>query len=336
MGRPTLGEVRSYIIVFLAFATFATLLYAATIALIAVTKAYRHYSQRLRLYLAGAGLLHAIAIGLEVIPIDLDNPNNSTVTLRDNWYGVCVAIGFAAQYLTIYQTLVIVWISAYTFALVVFHRQLNKRKHEATFLLLCIFGSFLLSWEPFLFNSYGQSGGSCWISDGVASNSSLGSVFKITINIVPILIMSFGGLLMLLIAASILLRRGAISSDFLGEQYRKALKEVLPLMVYPTVYFVIIFVRIIVVFAYKFNDPLVNDVVFVSLLQMCSVALLVSIFLHGGFRRGVCTSLTELLLHLMMSEGPVDLKSVGNTTSGYKQYQEPDAEQKSSLVDRLL
>lgn len=85
MDRSELGDVRSYIIVFLAFAVAATLVYTATVALIVVTKIYRHYVHRLTMYLAAAGLLHAVAIGLEVIPIDLSRPDNSTVSLRDNW-----------------------------------------------------------------------------------------------------------------------------------------------------------------------------------------------------------------------------------------------------------
>ena len=288
MARATLGEARSYIVVFLAFATAATLVYAVTMALIALTKIYRHYTHRLRLYLAAAGLLHAVAIGLEVIPIDIDAPDNTTVSLRDNWGGACVAIGFFAQYLTIFQTLVIVWISLYTLVLVVHQRQLNQPKHEAAFLLIILLGSFLLSWEPFLHDSYGQSGASCWISDGVGRNSSLGPIFKVTINIVPIFVMAFGGLVMLLFSSAILLRGSLKKDSPLRSKYRMALKELLPLMVYPTVYFGIIFVRIIVVFAYNFNDPVINDVIFVSLLQTSSVTLLLSVFMHGSVCRVIC------------------------------------------------
>ena len=289
MDRSELGDVRSYIIVFLAFAVAATLVYTATVALIVVTKIYRHYVHRLTLYLAAAGLLHAVAIGLEVIPIDLSRPDNSTVSLRDNWGEACIAIGFVAQYLTILQALVIVWISFYMFVLVAFQKQLNRPQHEIGCLAVTISAPFLLTWEPFLHESYGQSGASCWIADGVGRNTSLGPIFKLTVNIVPIFIMSFGGLVMLLVASVILMRRGLRKDNFLVTQYRKALKEIVPLLVYPTIYFLIIFVRIIIVLASELNDPALNDVIFVSVLQSCSIALLLSLFMHGSVRHVVLT-----------------------------------------------
>ena len=322
MGRTTLGEVRSYIAVFLAFATAATLVYAATIALIILTKIKRHYTHRLQLYLAAAGLLHAIAIGLEVIPIDSDRPDNTTVSLRDNWGGVCVAIGFFAQYLTIFQTQVIVWISFYAFVLVALQRKLSQPKHEATFLLIVLLGSFLLAWEPFIHHSYGQSGPSCWISDGVGRNSSLGPIFKLTVNVVPIFAMTFGGLVMLLVSSAILLRGSMKRDSPLRSKYRMALKELLPLLVYPTVYFVIIFVRIIVDFAYNFNDPTLNDVIFVSLLQTTSVALLLSVFMHGSVCRVICGERSRPAKRGRMLV-VADLKPIADT-SVYQPYQEPE------------
>ena len=322
MGRTTLGEVRSYIAVFLAFATAATLVYAATIALIILTKIKRHYTHRLQLYLAAAGLLHAIAIGLEVIPIDSDRPDNTTVSLRDNWGGVCVAIGFFAQYLTIFQTQVIVWISFYAFVLVALQRKLSQPKHEATFLLIVLLGSFLFAWEPFISHSYGQSGPSCWISDGVGRNSSLGPIFKLTVNVVPIFVMTFGGLVMLLVSSAILLRGSMKRDSPLRSKYRMALKELLPLLVYPTVYFVIIFVRIVVDFAYNFNDPTLNDVIFVSLLQTTSVALLLSVFMHGSVCRVICGERSRPAKRGRMLV-VADMKPIADT-SVYQPYQEPE------------
>ena len=329
--RITIGDVRVYIIVYLAFATAAALVYAVTMALIALTKIYRHYTHRLRLYLAAAGLLHAVAIGLEVIPIDIDAPDNTTVSLRDNWGGACVAIGFFAQCLAIFQTLVIVWISLYTLVLVARQRQLNQPKHEAGFLIVAGLVSFLLSWEPFIGDSYGQSSAVCWISDGVGRNASLGSIFRITVNFVPTFVMAFGGLVMLLFSSAILFRGSTKRDSPLRPRYRTALKGLLPLMVYPAVYFGIIFVRVIVVFANNFNDSLLSDVIFVSLLQTSSLALLLSLFMHGSVRHVISAERCRCCLMPPLDQVAEDSVDDTKPVAGYRLYLEPDAAGKAII-----
>lgn len=282
--RISFGEARNLFVLYLTFALPAACVYGAAIALIVVTKTYRHLIHRLRLYLAVAGLAHAVTIALELSPVDISRYDNSTVMVKSGWDWACTLIGALAQYCSIFQTLVTAWISFYVLALVAFYEQLKKqRKHEIVGLAVVVFAPLLLTWEPFIGASYGLAGTSCWISDDYGRNTSLGYTLRIAVNLAPVTILTLVSIMLLVVAILLLSRNSGRRNGYLRKQNRKAMKQVLPLMLYPGAYFITYLVYLILILSDASDVTDVTDVIVVSLLQACSVVLLISLLLHEKF-----------------------------------------------------
>ena len=291
----SVGLAKQYVAVHSSFAIAATFVYATTAALVVIAKAHRMYIHRLSLYLALAGTLHALSMGLEGVPTDLSQPDNSTTVVRSGWYGACVLFGIVAQYFSFAKALVMVWICLYAFALVVLGKQLKQRKHEVGGALVVLLVPALLTWEPLLHHSYGLAGAVCWISgDYERGNSSFGYVIKMAFSIVPHCLMSFTGMV-LIVAATLSLFRGAVRRNSRTQMHHwKALKEVLPLVAYPCVYYLIFVGRVVISFCNESIDSGVNNLVAVCLLQSSSVVLLLSLFMHPSYRSLLCDTLRPL------------------------------------------
>lgn len=284
-GGISVALATKYIAVHSSFAIAAVLVYATTAVLVLAAKAYRMYIHRLSLYLALVGSLHAFCMGLEVLPTDLSQADNSTAVVRPGWYGACVFFAFAAQYLSFSKAFVMVWICVYVFWLVLFNKQLKQRKHEVAGALVVVLAPALLTWEPFLHHSYGLDGAVCWITgDYQRGNSSFGYVVKMAFSIVPHCLISFVGM-MLIVTATFSLSKGALWGNSHAQKHHvKALKEVAPLVAYPCVYYLIFLTRVIISFSRESIDAGVNNAVATSLVQASSVVLLVSLFMHSSYR----------------------------------------------------
>lgn len=291
--RINVGEARKVVAVYLVFAILAASVYAIAIVLIVVTKTYRQFIYRLRLYLAIAGCAHAVAIALEIMPADIANrPDNATVAVKSGWDKACTFFGAFGQYCSILQTLAIAWISFYVFMLITgFHERLKKRKYEVAGVVLVACVPALFTWEPFIGDSYGLTGTTCWIADSYERNSSLSQTLNIVSNVAPATLLVSVSVL-LLVAANLVLVKNATKRDGLTrKQNWKAMRQLLPLMLYPIIYFLTYIVDSILIASRAAGD--ITDVIVVSLLQTCSFALLISLFLHSAFRskcRALCLS----------------------------------------------
>lgn len=277
---------KQYVAVHSFFAIAATLVYGSTALMVLAAKAHRMYIHRLTLYLAIAGSLHAFWMGLEVLPTDLSLPDNSTVAVRPGWYGACVFFAFTAQYLSFSKALVMVWICLYVFWLVVFGQQKKQRRHEVTGALVVLLVPALFTWEPFLRHSYGLEGAVCWITgDYDQGNSSFGYIVKMAFSIVPHCLLSFAGMV-LIVAAILSLSKEVLckKNSYTARHHCKALSEVLPLVAYPCVYYLIFVSRVVISFSDESVDAGVNNAVATCLVQSSSVVLLVSLFMHASYR----------------------------------------------------
>ena len=278
---------KQYVAIRSPFAVAATLVYASTAALVLAARAHRMQIHRLALYLAVAGSLHAFWMCLEVIPIDLSRPDNSTVAVRPGWYGACVFIAFAAQYMSFVKALIMVWICIYVFWLVVFGQQKKQRKHEVAGALVVLLVPALFTWEPFLHHSYGLDGAVCWITgDYDPGNSSFGYIVKMAFFIAPHCLLAFVGTVLILAAIISLTKEVLCKGNSYTQRnhHWKALKEVLPLVAYPCVYYLIFFCWLIIHFCFTSISPDMNNTVAMCLIQGSSVVLLVSLFLHSSYR----------------------------------------------------
>ena len=223
----TVGQAKLYLKVYSAFAILAALAYISAIALIVKSMAYRQFIHRLTFYLAVGGLIRTLEVWLEIAPVDIEESDESPVTVRQGWDGVCVFSGIVIQYLAFVQTFTVLWICFYIFMLVVYNKQLRQRRHEVSGITTIILAPLLFIWEPFVTDSYGLSGTKCWIKNNCKSDPDLSLAYVLAISTVPVFLVSLLGVILLTAAIVSLVRKA--SQKFLQHQHWLAVREILPL-----------------------------------------------------------------------------------------------------------
>lgn len=235
----TVGEAKNLIIINYVLATLAATTCLFSIVLMLVLRAYQRYMHRLTLYLAICSVLFALSYILQVVPVDTERSDDSLVTLKDGWNEACIAIGFIVMYVSISNAIAVFWISFYVFMFAVFNVQLQKRKYEIAGIVFTVFLPSLFSFVPFIHSMYGLTGTWCWVKDCSCNNSTtgkLGVVFQVGLLIGPVAILCVFSLLSIAAVAVLLGKRALKHNSYLQQQHWTALKEVLPLLIYPTLF----------------------------------------------------------------------------------------------------
>ena len=228
---------------------------AVVILLILISKSYKLFVFRLVVYFMLADIFQAIAHILELIPVkwprDGMNGIEDVVKVKNgSWEGACVAFGYLDQVTLWMGNVVILWIILYMLRLT---HQLKKiqdgvqddiRQYWSSFKEL--FGVFLVFIFPFTFNvvpfglgMYGLSGPWCWIKlskDGLCENFCLSLALMFIMFYVPLLIIilfSFAGF----VAIATILCRGALGKKKVARKvYRRGVKEMMWMSIYPIIY----------------------------------------------------------------------------------------------------
>ena len=213
-----------------AFAVIGCLAALSAVLLILLTKAYHQYVHRLQLYLAILCLGFAAAVGLETLPVSTDV--NATVTVREGWGDACVAIGCIVQYFGFSLTFCMLWICAYVFMVAVCQIQLRRLRHEISGLVIVLTLPTLVTWIPLIHGSYGLGRVWCWTPadhDRYTAGFQLGLSKGLTVLLHTIS-------LFLVFTAVVKFCKGLSNTRDELEQtsYRVALKEVLPLTIFPS------------------------------------------------------------------------------------------------------
>ena len=118
-NNPTVGKEKNVLALYSTISAISVLMYLTAIVLIVKTRAYRAFLHRLTLYLAIGGILRSLAYMLQVLPVDVNQPDNFKVALRKGWDGVCVFGGFMIQYASLLQEFTVTWSCFYLVGLVV-------------------------------------------------------------------------------------------------------------------------------------------------------------------------------------------------------------------------
>ena len=286
----TVGEVKSTIITYLVFSVVATLSYIVTIAIIVKTRAYRQLIHRLTLYLSLVGLMRVMAIWISVAPVDIQKPNESPVSVRNGWSGICSFGGFLNQYTSYLQTIIVVWLSIYIFVAVVFLKQLSQRKHEVAGLVAIFLVPLLFIWEPFAFGStYGFYRVICYVATPSCPQRDphlTERVSLLEVATITQIVLTLFGLILMSIAIFSLIRK--IRKWEFEHHFWLAMKEILPLVLYPLLYSLVLFGRTIGFSASQESIiVIVGDVTFVLIL-MCSISLPISLLVRSNVRSGLC------------------------------------------------
>lgn len=231
-------------------ATISTVLCLTAIVLIVFTHAYRQFVHRLTLYLNIAALGYSIVFLLQTAPVEF-NHDKGKVAVRDDYEWLCKAAGFLHQYAGWTTIIFICWITVYLCILVVWKQTPRKKAYEITGVIVSLLFPCTFVWIPFIHDMYGLAGAWCWIrltrrrcalkdfAQGLAYQFATwyGPVaIVVTLNFVAICIM------LLALCRKVKWRRRGYSQIEAQEdkQYRKAIKEILPLLFYPLFFLIIL------------------------------------------------------------------------------------------------
>ena len=283
---PRVGEAKWLITAFSIFPAVAFISNILTIVMIVRTAAYKAFRHRLMLYLAIAGVICTIGYWLEVLPVDIEQPDDNPVSVREGWSDACKFSGFFNQYAGWIRSLILFWICLHIFAVVIYQNQLSRPKQEVFGGLVVLLVPLLVSWEPFIKDSYGLTGVSCWIKYSCqddTNNSMDHLIIALCVSVVPTFLLQLFDVALILAAIFALCRSSR--RGLLKHKHWLAIKEILPLIMFPLLYIIIGFVRITVYLAATKDEIhyALSDAVFVCLLQIITVTIPLSLILQPGF-----------------------------------------------------
>lgn len=287
---PTVQRAQRLVSAHAVVAVVGSLACIVTIALIAATRTYRMQIHRLRLYLSVACLLFATSLGFEAIPVDLNKSSEVAISVRQGWNGVCAAIGFLAQYFAYSKSLAIVWVSFYMFTVAIFKVRLNKIRYEVAGALAVFLLPSVITWIPLVDNTYGLTGTWCWIRSTCNTSYPLGTPFQLWVSLAPVTLLHIFSLLFIA-PVTFMLCKGALVGR--GRQKKQqnfsALKETTPLLVYPTLYSLLVVADTAYTVALEAGSPSgqfdVTEMIFIGLYQLFALALPLSFLLHPSVQK---------------------------------------------------
>ena len=271
-----------------AFAVIGCLAALSAVLLILLTRAYHQYVHRLQLYLAILCLGFAAAVGLETLPVSTDV--NATVTVREGWGDACVAIGCIVQYFAFSLTFCMLWICAYVFTVAVCRMQLRRLRYEISGLVIVLTLPTLVAWIPLIHGSYGLGRVWCWTPadhDRYTAGFQLG-LSKGLIGLLHTIS------LILVFTAVIKFCKGLFNTRDELEQttYRVALKEVLPLTIFPSFISIANLISatkgIVDVATVDPDDANISDMVVLCAIQVFMLSLPLSLLPHRRIRCNLC------------------------------------------------
>ena len=264
------------------------------IFLIIASKVYRSYTHRINLYLAITALCRTVVIGLQVLPIDINQPSNAAVRVKRGWNVPCTAIGFLTEYLFQSESLIRIWICTYVFVFAFFRFQLNHSKCEITGLLITLILPALTTWIPFIDNSYGLTGTNCWVITKCNGQHMDGTVYLILIE--DSLYSTFLIISAMMVAAVIVsFCRGACKQGSLQVCHQAAVKAIIPLLVYPIVEICVTVIKgtkniytSVIGTADNEETKFISGTMVVLLYLITPVSLPAALVLYSDVRSGLC------------------------------------------------
>ncbi len=210
---------------------------------------YKRFTYRLATYQVLGSLFWSLSCSLVLVQLDYD-PNSESSRVG------CNAVGFLLTYSMWVKLLFTVWLTFHLFCYVVLLKNLKKLEwfyiaSSVLFPLLCV------AWIPFINNNYGLAGAWCaireWKGDCATEKYPEGIAETFTLFYVPVVVsltLNVSGIVVMVV---VMVRRAyrnhhPENESLLPEQNeanRKVLKQLLPLLAYPIIYFVLILFPVI-------------------------------------------------------------------------------------------
>lgn len=200
-------------------------------------RAFKSYSQRLFLYLTLITLIQSPGYALEMFSIDY-----STSEARQPF---CYITGTCVMYIAWLQNFVMVWITCYIFRVIVLRKKIATRFVEIAIILTFLVLGLPFALPPLISKKYGNGGMWCWITSENKTDCNeideLGFIYQLSLWFVPTVIVVTIILGAILTIVAVFLVRGYINTRYqvFQAEYRRLLKESLPLIIFPVLYVVI-------------------------------------------------------------------------------------------------
>jgi hypothetical protein len=218
--------------------SIAAIVCAIALGMLVSFKLYKYFIHRLAMYQVMAALFFALACVFETINFFYKKPN-----------AACVISAFLLEYSTMVKLTFTLCLTFHLFFYTVFHVDFKKLEVVHVFFSACF--PLLYVWVPLVHNYYGQAGAWCWITnwnnDSANHKILIGEIEEYTLLYGPaILSLSLAviAVIVILIVLSCRAFRKSTepdSSTFLisKDKHKKVLMEVLPLVMYPVISFII-------------------------------------------------------------------------------------------------
>ena len=230
----------------------ATIVCLIAIVLVFIFKLYKYFAHRLALYQVLAALLYGAALAMELV--FLRDPKEE----MDN--AGCKAISFFFLYFSWVKLMFTSWVVLHLLCFSVFYK--NLQHLEKLFVCISIGFPLLFVWVPFLrwstgdnngtTSAYGSAGAWCWIKNWKNDTSGdkfiPGIVEQFILWYGPALICSIVDSIAIIIITARLVCCRPRSEDIpllTSGQRMKALKELLPLLVYPILFCILLILPLV-------------------------------------------------------------------------------------------
>ena len=237
-------EQNTYKVSIISVSSSASVACVLAIIFIMVFKGYKKFVHRLTLYLIIAALLELAVSIVDVLPVYHDG---TVVAVRRGYEGLCAVVGFLIEVTLWMKMLVICWVVLYLVMVLVFRHNADnvKRKHEVCGIAVVLLLPLLVTWVPFVKNRYGLSEVACWIK--LSENSTcnydyIGLTFMFAFYYGPAFCGGIATLVALCTILIVMCKRAMTQEQGFGTQsiYRQGVKEVLPLILYPLIYLLLL------------------------------------------------------------------------------------------------
>eukprot|EP00731_Ephydatia_muelleri_P001363 Em0001g1363a len=199
--------------------------------LVLCLKLYKKLVYRLALYQVLSGLALAVVGAMQVVFVNYDR--------SPKIYGhVCNIMGLSVVYTEWMKLLFTMWVTFHLFCFAVLHK--NLKKLEVLYVVTSLLVPALIAIVPLVTHAYGLS------SDGdvcnIYANTSVAFIERLALWDGPAMLMliaaSTAMFVMVIKLASQVRQRSQYESITDGDQYKKALKQLLPLAAFPLLFFI--------------------------------------------------------------------------------------------------
>ena len=165
---------------------------------------------------------------------------------------MCKMVAFLLVFTMLMKLMFTLWLTFHLFCYVVFFK--NLKKLEWLYITSSIFLPLLVSWIPFVHNNYGVAGGWCFIretTDICASNTE-GTIEIFALFYGPIVVSLIFSVLAIVVMIVVMVRRAYMNSNteiesepLLRSTAKTLLKQLLPLLAYPVIFFTLVLFPVI-------------------------------------------------------------------------------------------